>query len=122
MLDKLKKEAVNLLLLFLVFMIIFRVIYSKEDIITITKTVLSIFWLFVLPGFCLMYYWHENLDFVERLVIGTGLSAAVIGISSYYFGLIGLDVKYHSVILPLAMLGLAIFLIIKTKTKSSKDK
>ena len=121
MLDKLKKEAVNLLLLFLVFMIIFRIIYLKEGIITITRTVLSIFWLFILPGFCLMYYWHENLDFVERLVIGVGVSAAITGILSYYFGLMGLNVRYHGFIFPLVMLGFALFLIIKAKNKSSKD-
>ncbi len=119
MLDKIKKEAVNLFLLFLLLLIIFKIVFLKENLITVIRTVLSIFWLFVLPGFCLMYHWHEKLDFAERLVLGIGLSTAVIGISSYYFGLIGLDVKYHGFVLPLAMLGLAAFFIVKAKTKSN---
>lgn len=122
MLDKLKKEAVNILILFLLLLIIFKIIYSKENIITVIRTVLSIFWLFILPGFYLMYHWREKLGFGERLVIGTGLSAAIIGIVSYYLGLIGLNIKYHTVILPLVMLGLALFLVVKTNPKSNKNK
>jgi hypothetical protein len=101
-------------------LIIFKLIYLKEDITIILKTVLSIFWIFILPGFYIMYYWHEKLGFGERLVIGVGLSAAITGISSYYLGLIGLNIKYHTIMLPLTMLGLALFLVVKAHGKSSK--
>ena len=121
MLNKIKKEAINLLVLFLLLLLIFKIVYLKENAIIILRTVLSIFWIFIIPGFYLMYYWHQKLDFVERLVIGIGLSAALIGISSYYLGLIGINIKYHTIILPSLMLGFAFFLIIKIHSKSNKD-
>lgn len=122
MLNKIKREAVNLLILFLLLIIIFKIIYLKENIITILRTILSIFWIFIIPGFYLMYYWHERIGFGERLVIGFGLSAATIGVTSYYLGLLGLNVKYHGIIIPLGMLGLALFLLVKAYGKSNKNK
>ena len=111
----LKKELAYILALFVIFLIIFKIIYFKESFFIITRTVLSIFWLFVLPGYFAMFYWHEKLGFIERLVVGIALSAAIIGALSYYLGLIGLNIKYHALSLPLVIIVIGFFFIFKEK-------
>lgn len=92
---KMKKELIYLGLTLVGGIIVFKILFYNESIINVIRTITSLFWLFVIPGFALMYYWHEKLEFVERLVIGTVLGIAVIGIASYYIALIGFNVKYH---------------------------
>lgn len=111
--ETLKKGLIKLGVLFIVFLVIFKILFFRENLIVVFRTVLSIFWMFVLPGYSIMLYWNEKLDFVERLVIGIALSAAIIGISSYYIGLIGLNIKYHVIILPLTLIILGIIIISK---------
>ena len=92
-----KKEFQYVGILFLIILVMFKIIYYKDDFIVSFRFVTSLFWLFVLPGFCLMFYWREKLDFTERIIIGIAISAAVVGISSYYIGLMGLNLKYHGI-------------------------
>jgi len=114
--EQLKKEFIYLAVAFIAIIIIFKIGFYKENFITIARTAAGIFWIFVLPGFYLMYYWYEKLSFIERFIIGVVTSTAVIGISSYYFGLIGINIKYHTILLPLIFLA-ADFVIILNKTR-----
>tara|TARA_Y100000310_G_C20060137_1_gene524599 strand:- start:94 stop:450 length:357 start_codon:yes stop_codon:yes gene_type:complete len=108
----LKKEVFNTVIkelkyigiLFLVVLIIFKIAFFKENLLVLIRNVLSLFWLFVLPGYFLMLYWREKLEFIERFIIGIALAAAIIGIFSYYLGLIGLNIKYHTIMLPLILI------------------
>ena len=111
--NKLKKEAMILLILYLLGLIIFKFIFNKEQLGVVIKVVFGLFWLFVLPGFSLMYYWHDKLDFTERAIIGTAMSLALIGIMSYHAGLIGLHVKNHAIVFPLVILVGGILVIRK---------
>jgi|TARA_B100001971_G_C18243404_1_gene572481 hypothetical protein len=99
-----KKESQYIGLVFLIVLIIFKIAFYKENLIVLFRNVLSLFWLFALPGYFIMLYWKEQLRFVERFVIGTAMAAAIIGILSYYIGLIGLNIKYHSIVLPLVLI------------------
>ena len=101
--------------LFLLALIIFKIVYFKENIIVLLRYAISLFWLFVLPGYFAVFYWHDKLDFIERLVIGIALSAAIIGGISYYLGLAGLNIKYHGIILPLIIIGVSGIIMIKKK-------
>ena len=105
-----KKELKYLGLLFLLLFIIFKIAFYKENLIVLFRNVLSLFWLFALPGYFIMFYWKEKLDFLERFLIGIALSAAVIGILSYYLGLIGLNIKYHALMLPLFLILVGVML------------
>jgi uncharacterized membrane protein len=98
------KELKYIGLLFLLVMIIFKIAFFKENLIILFRNALSLFWLFVLPGYFLMLYWKEKLEFIERFIIGIALAAAIIGIFSYYLGLIGLNIKYHTIVLPLILI------------------
>ncbi len=106
--DTIKKEARYIGLLFLSVFIIFKIMFFNESLLVLFRMNLSLFWLFVLPGYFAMLCWKENLDFPERLAAGIALSAAVIGISSYYIGLMGLNIKYHAVLLPAIIMILGI--------------
>ena len=111
--DDLKKEAAYIGLLFLLALTIFKIAFFKEDLSILLRAVLSLFWLFVIPGYFIMFYWKEKLGFVERLLIGMFVSASVVGISSYYIGLMGLNIKYHGVVLPLVLITIGILVNVR---------
>jgi len=104
------KELKYVGFLFIIAIIIFKIAFFKESFIILIRNVLSLFWLFVLPGYFLMLYWKEKLEFTERFVIGIVLSAAIIGIFSYYLGLIGLNIKYHTIVLPLILILIGVII------------
>ena len=95
-----KMEMRHIGLMFLIGLVIFKIVFFNDNLIVVSRTILSLFWLFILPGYFIMLYWREKLEFTERFIIGTALSAGIIGIFSYYFGLFGLNVKYHAALLP----------------------
>ena len=99
--DIIKREILYIGMLFLLGLIAFKIAFFKEDLITVLRTVLSLFWLFALPGYCLMIYWSDKIEFVERFAIGIFLSAAITGVLSYYLGLLGLNIKFHAILFPI---------------------
>lgn len=108
--EKIKKEAISLIIVLGIFLIIFKLVFFKESFTIILKVVFSIFWLFVLPGYLIMYYWHQKLEFIERLIVGIALSAAFIGIFSYYFGILGINIKFHTILLPIILIIIGFFI------------
>ncbi len=100
----LRKEGIYLLVALVAGIILFKIIFYNENLINVIKFVLSLFWLFLLPGYSIIFYWEKKLDFLERLIIGTALSIGLEGIFSYYFGLLGLNIKSHAIILPLLII------------------
>jgi len=108
--EQIKKELIYIGILFLIIIIIFKIIFFKESIANVLRTVLSLFWLFALPGYFLMLYWREKLQFAERFVIGTALALAINGILSYYFGLIGLNISLHIFLLPVILILIGIII------------
>ena len=117
LIEKLKNESMTIFYLFLIAIVIFKIIFYKENFLIILRTVFAFFWLFILPGFYLMYYWHEKLGFLERFIIGIAVSASLIGIFSYYIGLAGLNIKYHGIFLPTLFLIIGFFMIWKKIVK-----
>ena len=105
-----KKELKYVGILFLLVLIIFKIAFYKENLVVLFRNVLSLFWLFVLPGYFIMLHWKEKIGFLERFIIGIALSAAIIGIFSYYLGLIGLNIKYHTILLPLVLILIGIII------------
>ena len=125
----LRKEAFDLLakelkytgLLIMAALIIFKIAFFKENLAVLLRNVLSLFWMFVLPGYFIMLYWAEKLDFMERFIIGIALSAGVIGISSYYIGLMGLNMRYHAFILPFLLILTGFIVFYNKKNNYSKE-
>jgi len=109
----LKKDLLILLSLFLISLVSLKIVFFKESIFILLKTIFGFFWIFILPGFFLMYFWHDKLDFLERLIFGTAFGSSVIGIASYYLGLGGIHSKIHSFILPPILIIMGIVLLIR---------
>ena len=114
-----KKESKYIGIILAAALIIIQAIYYKEDFSVVLKIAISLFWLFAVPGYFATLYWHDQLEFAERFVVGILLSAAIIGIFSYYLGLIGLNMKYHAFILPPTIVIIGLMLSIKKKSSSS---
>ena len=108
-----KKELKYVGILFLLVLITFKIAFYKENLVVLFRNVLSLFWLFVLPGYFIMLHWKEKIGFLERFVVGIALSAAIIGIFSYYLGIMGLNIRYHTIILPLVLILIGIIINLK---------
>ena len=113
--DKINKELVYLLIAFLISIVIFKAVFYKESFLNVLKMVASLFWLFLLPGYSIMFCWEEKLDFLERLIVGIALGIALVGTLSYYIGLIGLNIKFHAIILPLLLILIGVVLSLRKK-------
>lgn len=108
---KIKNESKYLFLIFVLLIFIFKGLFYNEPLMNILRILISYFLVFVLPGFCLMYYWNNRLEFLERLVVGIFLQTAIVGITSYYLGLLGLHIKYHGILLPVIVIGVAVVIL-----------
>ena len=111
--ESIKKELRYISLLFLIALVMFKIVFFKESAIVLLRAVASLFWLFVLPGYAIMLYWMEKLEFLERVAVGAAVSAAIIGISSYYLGLLGLNIRHHTALLPLAIIAVGFAIAVK---------
>ncbi len=94
-LDELQKLGLSFIICFAML----KVLFYKEDTAIVITVVIAFFWLLVLPGFGITYLW--DLEFPERFAVSIGISAAIMGIFSYYLGLIGVHVKTSAYVLPL---------------------
>ena len=115
--DFLQKEFRYVGLVFFIALISFKIIFFKESFGTVVIFVLSLFWIFVIPGYFSMLFWKDKIGFTERLVVGVAFSAAIIAILSYYLGLLGVNIKYHTVILPLVLIILGGFFGLKSEDR-----
>ena len=108
---KIKRESIMLLGILLAAILILKIAYYKEGLISIAKLVLSFFWIFVIPGSLLMFYYENKIGFIRRLLFGTVLGMAVVGLLSYYLGITILDFNYHAYIIPLILIAVSITII-----------
>ena len=100
----LKKEGKIMLMVLAALLIVFKIVFYNESLLVVGRTVLGFFWLFILPGYTLMLFWRERLDFLERLVLGTAVAVALISLTSYYLTLGGLiNVHWQWIVLPLVI-------------------
>jgi uncharacterized membrane protein len=118
--ELIKQEAMLLAVLFAAIFIILKIAFYKEEFATVLTLSGAIFWLFMLPGYCIMLIWKEQLDALSRTIMSLPISAATIGIVGYYLSLIGIHAKYHHILLPLTMIILPIGYIIWKESRTKK--
>jgi len=111
LLSILKKDFLYLLISYFVVIIIFKIGFYKESLFSLARVLFSFYWLFIIPGIFMTYTFSNKLRFIERFFIGFGIGAAMVGLLSYYLGLLGLHIKYHGILLPFLFLTIAIFII-----------
>lgn len=113
--SELKKEMICLAILLIVEIMLLKIIFYKESLYIVIKLSLSLFWLFILPGFMIAYLFAENLNFIERLIAGIVTGMAFFGVIGYNLGVIGLPFKYQIWVLPLAGIIIGLVSLIKNK-------
>ena len=99
--EHIKKELTVILIMFVIILIATKIIFKSENFFIVLRTVVAIFWLIFIPGYAITFHWREKLKLYERFIIGIAISTALIGLLSYYLGLIGLHIKFHIIVLPL---------------------
>lgn len=101
-----KQELIYFGIFVILFYAFFQIYYHNDRIWNIMKLAMGHFYLYIVPGYCLMLYYLKKLDFITRLIIGAGLGYAVTGFVSYFL-LIALHVnilKSYLFIPPVAIL------------------
>lgn len=98
---------------FAVAFIILQLVFYKENPLTILKITAGLFWLFTIPGMAILLFWREKIGNAALLVMGTVLGMAVVGIASYYLGIVGLNIKYSGIILPILVTATALTFSLK---------
>ncbi len=101
---ELRQEAKWLAATFAALLAILYAAYRGESIVVVARTAAAIYWLFVIPGYAVMFHWRAHLGFVERTVAGTVAAMVVAGVASYYLGLMGLKLQNQTLILPAAVI------------------
>ena len=101
---ELKNELLLLLIGLAALIAIIKIAYYQDNFITVLRTAASLFWLFTLPGYAIMLYWKQKIDFTQRIMIGTVAAMALAGLFSYYLGLVGLKLQNQIFLLPLAII------------------
>ena len=114
--EQLKKELVLVGAIFAIIVLTAKLVFIKEELFVVLRAIASIFWLIVLPGYFIMFYWSQELKFFERLIIGIGVATAVTGLLSYYTGLIGVHIKYHIFLLPLVIIIVSVLVSLRAKS------
>jgi uncharacterized membrane protein len=115
--NKIKDDVYGLIISFVILVVIFKMVVFKESLLGIFITVVSLYWLYVLPGFFVLSYWKERFSILERLIMGFVVGIVVVSLPSYYLGVFGLHMSTH-VFIPLVIIMImsAIFYF-----KSKKD-
>ena len=109
------RELKYLGLLFLIFYLIFIIAFFRNNLLNTLRVVFSIFWILIIPGYFITFYWKGKIGFLERVIIGTAMAGIVLGVVSYYFGLFGLNIKYHLFLIPTLLIVSGIFLSLLKK-------
>lgn len=84
-------DHLKLFLTYIGFYVAMQIFFIKDSLWDILKMTSMLFFLFVLPGFSILY----KKEFLERLVFGFILSLAIVGTLSYYIGLVFLHINMH---------------------------
>lgn len=112
----LRMELRYVLLSFALFFLLLKIVFYKEDLLVLLKLSSSIFFIFFLPYFYIMYLWFKELNLVERMVFGIIIGLVINGVFSYYLGLIGLSLSYNYIVIGLIsylLSGLIIYKLIR---------
>ena len=112
---KLKKDILKIIITFIILVVIIKIVFFKEEILVVLMVGLTILYLFIIPGYFIMLYWGDKFDFKERIIIGSCASVALLGLSCYFLGLLGINIFIWSKIYPLATILITSMIIFKRK-------
>ena len=108
-----KQELIALGMAFAAIFIILQAVFYRENAAVVLRLAAGIFWLFTIPGAAILLPWKEKISPAAMAAMGTVLGMAVVGIASYYLGVLGVDIKYSGVILPIIVVVAALAISLK---------
>ena len=113
MLNNIKKDVRNGIFLLIIAVIAGKIIFINESVWIISKVVVSLAYLFWIPGYALLLHWYESFPSMERWLLSFAVGAAWTGSIGFLLGLIGIKMDIQLIVVPL--LGIIIGLIIGMK-------
>jgi len=117
-----KEQMINYLKLlgvsFLILLIISKIIFYNTDIFVVLRVLLAIYWILILPGLAVSTI-TPMASTIARFVIGVPISAALLGTTAYYLGLLGVNIKYSAIYLPMAVMLLVLLVRVVAKGKNN---
>ena len=113
------KRIKNWAILLVSLLVLLWLAFYKENLLTILRTEFAIVWMFLLPGYCI--FRKKEWAFLEKVVMGALLAGAIYGISSYYLGLLGLNVKWHIWLIPSLVMLASVLVHKKSQSQERKS-
>ena len=117
----LKQEGKTLGIVLASLIVVYQLLYFKENIFTVILNVLVAAWITVIPGYCALWYWRRDIDLLERMIFGAIIGIALIGVLSYFSGLFGLHVKYHGYVFPPLIIAVGLWLGFRNDSVHATD-
>ena len=108
--ELIKSEIPRLIGVFVIILLAFLIAFHKSSLTQIVKITSAFLFLFFLPGYSIMLYWRKSLSFTIRTITGIAVGSGVVGIMSYYLGVIGMNVNSHHVFVPIILIVAGIVL------------
>lgn len=91
LLRDLREDGAIIIFLAAIFLIALKIVFYKESFASLIRISLALILIF-LPGFCMLHLWREKLSYIERAIISVPLSTVLVGIISYYIGILGINI------------------------------
>lgn len=110
--DQFTKMALNFLLVLGVAYASLQIIFYKENPEVVLRYVVSLMYLYTLPGYFLINSLIKEMDFGEKVVIGTGIGFCITSILAYYLGLLHLGFITQVILLPLLIIILGVVILV----------
>ncbi len=115
-------SEVKLLLGSIIFiLVLLKVMFYKEPTLSVMKTGFSFWYLTVLPGYAFVRNSFKKSGVLEKMLLSLAVGASLLGILSYYLGLLGIHVKYHAYIIPPALILTGVLIGLKNKDNKDED-
>lgn len=116
-----RKESKYLGMILLALLILLKIAFFRESIISVIKISAVSFLVFLIPGYLLSIRWYDKFHFTERIMVSSFFTITSYGLLGYYLGLIGLHIKHHIYVLPILISALGIALFLKKKDNRPDD-
>ena len=101
----LKGEIVSHISLYFGMFAVLMTAFYRENPLAVFRFSSSLYWLFVLPGATLLAAWRKQYPFLERAAMGCAIAFVLIGVPSYYLAIAGLNLRWHGIIFPTALIA-----------------
>ena len=119
MAELLKSEWVRLLYIAIGMAIVLKLIFFNDSFAGIWRITLALLWIAVIPGYCMTLWLNMRYQLALRLIVGSMASAAIVGIASYYIGIMGIDIWYHPFLIPPGIIAVSVLLYARKKDNAS---